>query len=87
MRVKVCIRARLRENETSANLRSIVIQKINRRDFVSRAAALTGSIALGCRDSTTPPQPVPGSIDHIIVVTMENRTFDHLLGWMPGADG
>ena len=87
MRVKVCIRARLRENESSANLRSIVIQKINRRDFVSRAAALTGSIALGCRDSTTPPQPVPGSIDHIIVVTMENRSFDHLLGWLPGADG
>ena len=26
-------------------------------------------------------------IDHIIVVMMENRSFDHFLGWMPGADG
>jgi len=27
------------------------------------------------------------SLDHIIVVTMESRSFDHLLGWLPGADG
>jgi phospholipase C len=26
-------------------------------------------------------------LDHIIVVTMENRSFDHFLGWLPGADG
>jgi phospholipase C len=28
-----------------------------------------------------------GAIDHIVVVMMENRSFDHLLGWMPNADG
>ncbi len=28
-----------------------------------------------------------GIIRHIVVVTMENRSFDHLLGWLPGADG
>src|SRR4051794_23434635 len=26
-------------------------------------------------------------IDHIVVVTMENRSFDHLLGWHPTANG
>ena len=25
--------------------------------------------------------------DHVVLVMMENRSFDHLLGWMPGADG
>jgi len=27
------------------------------------------------------------AIQHIIVVMMENRSFDHVLGWLPGADG
>ena len=27
------------------------------------------------------------TIDHIVVVMMENRSFDHLLGWLPNADG
>ena len=31
--------------------------------------------------------PSPTGIDHIVVVTMENRSFDHFLGWLPGADG
>ena len=26
-------------------------------------------------------------IDHVVVVMMENRSFDHFLGWLPGADG
>ena len=64
------------------------MRRINRRDFVSHAAALTGAVALGCRESMRPePDPDPPSIDHIIVVTMENRSFDHLFGWLPGADG
>jgi len=38
---------------------------------------------------TTPRLPAPRSsgIDHIVVVMMENRSFDHFLGWLPGADG
>src|SRR5216683_1473339 len=27
------------------------------------------------------------AIRHIVVLTMENRSFDHFLGWVPGADG
>jgi phospholipase C len=26
-------------------------------------------------------------IEHVVVVMMENRSFDHFLGWVPGADG
>jgi phospholipase C len=25
-------------------------------------------------------------LEHVIVVMMENRSFDHFLGWLPGAD-
>jgi phospholipase C len=36
-----------------------------------------------------PALPAPGKsgIDHVIVVMMENRSFDHFTGWVPGADG
>lgn len=33
------------------------------------------------------PDPAESGIDHIVVVTMENRSLDHLLGWLPNADG
>src|SRR2546421_3203577 len=31
--------------------------------------------------------PAASGIEHVVVVMMENRSFDHLLGWMDGADG
>lgn len=36
-----------------------------------------------------PTLPAPGAsgIEHIIVVMMENRSFDHFLGWLPGSNG
>lgn len=33
------------------------------------------------------PNPADSGIDHIVAVMMENRSFDHMLGWVPGADG
>jgi len=33
------------------------------------------------------PHPERSGIEHIVVVMMENRSFDHLLGWLPGANG
>jgi phospholipase C len=33
------------------------------------------------------PEPDKSGIEHIILVMMENRSFDHFLGWLPGADG
>jgi phospholipase C len=29
----------------------------------------------------------PGQFRHVVVLMMENRSFDHFLGWVPGADG
>ena len=29
----------------------------------------------------------PRDLHHVVLVTMENRSFDHFLGWVPGADG
>ena len=43
----------------------------------------------GTDDSPLPvlPNPEDSGIDHIVLVMMENRSFDHFLGWVPGADG
>jgi phospholipase C len=36
-----------------------------------------------------PPEPTPGldRIGHVVVIFLENRSFDHLYGLFPGADG
>ncbi len=33
------------------------------------------------------PAPDSSGIDHVVVVMMENRSFDHFMGWLPGANG
>ncbi len=33
------------------------------------------------------PAPAKSGIDHVVVLMMENRSCDHFLGWLPGADG
>lgn len=35
----------------------------------------------------TLPAPDQSGIEHIVLVMMENRSFDHFIGWAPGADG
>src|SRR2546426_9488187 len=75
---------------------------LTRRQFVKGAAAVAGAIALpgyaggagGTDTGSSPsvassslPQPEDSGIDHVVVVMMENRSFDHFLGWVPGADG
>ncbi|MEI9982595.1 MAG: alkaline phosphatase family protein [Aliidongia sp.] len=34
-----------------------------------------------------PASPEDSGIDHVVVLMMENRSFDHMLGWLPGANG
>ncbi len=43
----------------------------------------------GRSTSGTRPLPDPASapFDTVVVLMMENRSFDHILGWLPGADG
>ncbi len=74
--------------------------KINRRDFLRGAAGASGAALLGrasggrgaelfAQDfglSSLPP-PSESGIEHIVVVMMENRSFDHFLGWLPNAEG
>jgi len=33
------------------------------------------------------PRPADAPFDTVVVLMMENRSFDHLLGWLPDADG
>jgi phospholipase C len=46
-----------------------------------------GSAAYAMRQAPALPLPAQSGIDHVIVLMMENRSFDHYLGWVPGADG
>src|SRR4029079_2973816 len=46
--------------------------------------AATNESALSVEPSVSPEA---SGIEHIVVVMMENRSFDHLLGWVEGADG
>ena len=66
--------------------------RISRRNFLAGAAAIAGAIpaarlATAAAAGTRLPAPGRSGLDHIVVVMMENRSFDHLLGWRMGADG
>ena len=65
-----------------------------RRRFLRGAAAATAGIALAPLAGTRAaprnkalPKPQKSGIEHIVVVMMENRSFDHFVGWIPGANG
>ena len=53
------------------------------------AAAIASSLPPGFAQAASPylPPPEQSGIDHIVVLMMENRSFDHMLGWLPGANG
>src|SRR5262245_27725429 len=56
----------------------------------SAAAALTGPELLSRAAAGATPAVSPhgsNGIEHVVVLMMENRSFDHFLGWLPGADG
>ena len=53
--------------------------------------SVIGAIS-GATPQVPPVPPAPAGqtatgIQHIVLVMMENRSFDHLLGWVPGANG
>jgi phospholipase C len=66
---------------------------INRREFLRSAAGAASAAALvGVQSGTQSdaqalPSPSASQIEHIVVVMMENRSFDHFLGWLPGSRG
>ncbi|SER06295.1 phospholipase C [Solimonas aquatica] len=64
-----------------------------RRQLLAGLAATAGLSACGSSEAPgtvsikSLPLPADSGIDHIVVVMMENRSFDHYLGWVPGANG
>jgi phospholipase C len=67
-------------------------RRLTRRRFLQTTAAAAGGAMLlrgkrGEARSRDLPPPDRSGIEHVVVVMMENRSFDHLLGWLPGADG
>src|SRR3989441_6715695 len=62
---------------------------VTRREFLVGTAGAVAVAAAGsaAAEAATLPAPEQSGIDHIVVVMMENRSFDHYLGWVPGADG
>jgi phospholipase C len=66
-------------------------QPFTRGRFVAAAAAAAlGSHPLARAALAAPaklPAPARSGLDHVVVVMMENRSFDHLVGWLPHADG
>src|SRR5690348_18353497 len=66
-------------------------ERLSRRGFLGAAAAAALGAQPLVRSALAAPArlPSPGrsGLDHIVVVMMENRSFDHLLGWLPHADG
>jgi phospholipase C len=72
--------------------------KISRREWLKGAGAASGAALFGgagrpaperFAQSSLPSLPAPAScgIEHIVVVTMENRSFDHFLGWLQNVNG
>src|SRR5580693_971392 len=67
----------------------------SRRKFLQIAAASSGIVITGTDllnqavANASPAVRADGSrgIRHIVILMMENRSFDHFLGWLPGADG
>jgi phospholipase C len=70
-------------------------KRLSRRQFlqsttIAAATAALGGLSRPGRSSgqvVSLPPPDESGIEHIIVVMMENRSFDHFLGWLDGADG
>jgi phospholipase C len=75
---------------------------LRRREFLQRTAMTAGLatglatvlnpetlVAEAARTQRRKPLPSPRNIpiDTFVVLMMENRSFDHYLGWMPNADG
>ena len=68
--------------------------KIERRTFLRSAlgAAAAATVFPSCSSLHSQamsdlPLPERSGIEHIVVVMMENRSFDHFLGWLPNAEG
>ena len=73
--------------------------KLTRRKFLATSAGAMTVGSHGClgsnsgrlndQDGVTCALPAPecAPFDTVVVLMMEDRSFDHMLGWLPGANG
>ncbi|MBV8195360.1 MAG: alkaline phosphatase family protein [Candidatus Dormibacteraeota bacterium] len=71
--------------------------RVSRRQFLGATAVAGAGLALGggiparaamaFQRRALPPTGSGAPFDHVVVLMMENRSFDHFLGWLPGANG
>jgi phospholipase C len=88
-------RARAKRRAPSIHTSRKSASDLSRREFLASLAAATGALALGgCGDGSKSdpenqalPNPEDSGIEHVIVLMMENRSFDHYFGWARGSDG
>jgi phospholipase C len=91
---------KISETPRTAVIVSVFVMRIERRGFLrsligtsgaSFLAQLAGERSLDALAWDTGllalPPPEASGIEHIIVMMMENRSFDHVLGWLPNARG
>jgi len=77
------------------NAAPILAFMLTRRSFLqlmgaSTGVAITGSEFLWQTAASAAPALAPhgsNGIEHVVVLMMENRSFDHFLSWLPGANG
>jgi phospholipase C len=76
-------------------------ESMRRRDFLLKTAAVAGAAGLATRlpldsivssaakvqNAAAFPSPRKMPVNTFVVLMMENRSFDHYLGWHPHADG
>jgi len=66
---------------------------LTRRQLLTGTAAAAAGLAVSRASaasfptSAALPPPAASGIEHIVFLCMENRSFDHYLGWLPGANG
>lgn len=67
---------------------------VSRQQFLGNVVATAGSIAYSrvgtasqVFNKSALPRPENSSIQPIIVATMSGRSFEHMLGWPPAAEG
>jgi phospholipase C len=51
------------------------------------ATATAGPVESAVTPAGSAPAPVAGRIEHVVVLMMENRSFDHIFGYRQGIDG
>lgn len=60
---------------------------MDRRTFLKKTGQVAAAGGLLTATSRLEGTAVPGQIRNIVVLMMENRSFDHLLGWLPNSTG